>query len=217
MKIPRPGYATSMRLTLTPRDTVFFDLLADAGANLATGADLLCELVSAPPAARAEVAQRLRDAEHRGDDITHTTMRRLNATFVTPFDREDIYSLASAVDDCIDHMEEAGTLVVLYRPGTLPRAVFEQIEILRAQARCTADALPRLRTMKGLDVFWTEINRLENAADDVHRRFLGELFDNGTDPMEVLKVKEITDALEAAADAFETVANHVETIAVKES
>ena len=206
-----------MRLTLTPRDTAFFDLLADAGANLVTGADLLCELVSAEPAARAEVAARLRDAEHRGDDITHTTMRRLNATFVTPFDREDIYSLASAVDDCIDHMEEAGSLVVLYRPGSLPQAVFDQVALLQAQARCTADALPRLRTMKALDAYWTEINRLENEADDVHRRFLGELFENGTDPMEVLKVKEVADALEAAADAFETVANHVETIAVKES
>ncbi|MBI4940404.1 MAG: DUF47 domain-containing protein [Actinobacteria bacterium] len=206
-----------MRLSLTPRDAVFFDLLADAAANLVEGADLLHRLAGAEPTDRPELAALLRDAEHRGDEITHTTMRRLNSTFVTPFDREDIYALASAVDDCIDHIEEAGSLIVLYRPRLLPRAVLEQAEVLQAQARSTAEALPRLRTMTDLDTFWTEINRLENVADDVHRRFLGELFANGTDAIEVLKIKEIVDALESAADAFEKVANHVETIAVKES
>lgn len=217
MNDSRAGYPTGMRLSLTPRDTVFFDLLADAAANLVEGADLLHRVVTAEPADRPDLVVLLRDAEHRGDEITHTTMRRLNSTFVTPFDREDIYALASAVDDCIDHIEEAGTLVVLYRPRLLPGAVLEQVEVLRAQARCTAEALPRLRTMTDLDSFWTEINRLENVADDIHRRFLGELFANGTDAIEVLKVKEVVDALESAADAFEKVANHVETIAVKES
>lgn len=206
-----------MRISLTPRDTAFFDLLADAAGNAVAATRLLCDLVTAEPQARPALAEQLRDAEHAGDAITHATMRRLNSTFVTPFDREDIYGLASALDDCVDHVEEAGDLVVLYRVGRLPTAVVDQVGVLQAQARCTAEALPRLRTMKDLDVYWTEINRLENVADQIRRTFLGALFADGTDVIEVLKTKEIVDALEAAADAFERVAHHVETIAVKES
>ena len=217
MRGRRGGYGGGMRISLTPRDTAFFDLFAQAADNLVEGAQLLCDLVSSPPADRPALAQRLEDAEHRGDSITHATMRRLNSTFVTPFDREDIYALASGLDDCMDHVEEAGSLVVLYRPASLPRAVAEQVDVIQQQARCTADALPRLRTMTDLDTYWTEINRLENVADRIHRTFLGDLFANGTDVIEVLKTKEVVDALEAATDAFEKVANHVETIAVKES
>jgi uncharacterized protein Yka (UPF0111/DUF47 family) len=136
---------------------------------------------------------------------------------VTPFDREDIYALASALDDCLDHLEEAGDLTVVYRLGELPPGVHGLLDVLERQARCTAAAMHRLRRMEDLPGYWTEINRLENEADTIYRRLLGELFDTATDAIELLKVKEVLELLESAADAFETVSHHVETIAVKES
>ena len=206
-----------MRLRLTPRNTSFFDLLADSARHLVTGADLLSRLLGTEPSGRKPVADQLRDAEHAADESTHEIMRRLNQTFVTPFDRHDIYGLASGLDDCMDHMEEAGDLIVLYRIQTLPPLVTEQVDVLRRCAELTAEAMPRLRSMKDLAEYWVEINRLENQADRTYRTLLAEMFANGTDPIELLKLKEVVDALESAADAFEKVANMVETIALKES
>jgi uncharacterized protein len=144
-------------------------------------------------------------------------MRQLNSTFVTPFDREDIYRLANRLDDVMDFMEAAADLVVLYRIEDLPHEVIGQVEVLERAAELTAEAMPRLRGMKDLTEYWIEINRLENQGDQVYRRLLAELFGGHYDALTVLKLKEIIDQLEAAADAFEGVANTVETIAVKES
>lgn len=206
-----------MRLRLTPRNTGFFDLLAGSAQHLVTGAELLGRLLGAEPEARKELAHALRESEHAADESTHAIMRQLNTTFVTPFDRHDIYALASALDDCMDHMEEAGDLIVLYRPRELPALLTDQVEVLQRCAELTADAMPRLRSMKDLAEYWVEINRLENAADRTYRRLVADLFSDGTEPIEVLKLKEIVDTLEQAADAFEKVANMVETIALKES
>lgn len=206
-----------MRLRLTPRNTGFFDLLAGSAQHLVTGAELLGRLLGAEPEARKEIADALRECEHAADESTHAIMRQLNTTFVTPFDRDDIYALASALDDCMDHMEEAGDLIVLYRPRALPALLAEQVDVLQRCAELTADAMPRLRSMKDLSEYWVEINRLENAADRTYRRLVADLFSDGTEPIEVLKLKEIVDTLEQAADAFEKVANMVETIALKES
>ena len=206
-----------MRLRLTPRNTSFFDLLADSARHLVTGADLLSRLLGAEPADRKAIADQLRDAEHAADEATHEIMRRLNQTFVTPFDRDDIYGLASALDDCMDDMEEAGDLVILYRIQTLPPLVAQQVDVLRRCAELTADAMPRLRSMKDLAEYWVEINRLENQGDRTYRTLVAEMFDNATDPIELLKLKDVVDALESATDNFEKVANMVETIALKES
>jgi uncharacterized protein Yka (UPF0111/DUF47 family) len=206
-----------MRLRLTPRDTTIIDLLVQAGEHLVEGADLLQAVMQAPPDERPALAQAMRDAEHRSDEVTHATMRTLNSTFVTPFDREDIYALASALDDCIDHMEAACDLVTLTRPIMLPAGVDVQLSVLRQQATCTALALPRLQQMRGLEDYWVEINRLENLADEAYRVMIADLFSGAYDALELLKVKEVVDSLESAADAFETVSHHVETIAVKES
>jgi uncharacterized protein len=197
---------------LTPRDTTFFDLLAAAAGNLVEGAGVLHD-----PGDRPLLAERMRQIEHVADGATHEIMRKLNSTFVTPFDRADIYALASSLDDCIDHMDAAADLVVLYQLNGMPEGARQQVEILGRQARLTADAMPLLRTMKGLDEYWVEINRLENEADRIYRTMLAELFHEGADPIAVFKTKEVIDLLESAADAFETVAHHVETIAVKES
>lgn len=206
-----------MRLRLTPRDLSFFDLFGELAKHLVTGADLLAEAIAAPQPDRKKIVDRLRAAENLADGATHSIMRRLNQTFVTPFDRDDIYELASNLDDCMDMMEEAGDLMVLYRIDRLPEGVTDQVETLQRCAELTAEAMPNLRTMKGLNDYWVEINRLENVADKTHRKLLVELFDNGTDAIQVMKLKDVIETLEAAADAFETVANTVETITLKES
>jgi uncharacterized protein len=206
-----------MPFRLTPRDSALIDLLSQAAAALVDGAEALRAVVEAPPEARPELALAMRDAEHRSDELTHATLRKLNSTFVTPFDREDVYGLASSLDDCMDFMEAASDMLVLTRPARLPSGVRVQLNVLRQQARVTADALPRLHTMKNLEEYWVEINRLENEADEAYRDMLAELFGGAYEPLELLKVKEVVDALEAAADAFETVSHHVETIAVKEA
>ncbi|WP_273653733.1 DUF47 domain-containing protein [Cellulomonas fimi] len=206
-----------MRLRLTPRDTTYFDLFADSAKHLVTGANLLGEMLGADRATRKEIGKRIADAEHAADDATHTIMRRLNQTFVTPFDRDDIYMLASHLDDCMDLMDEAADLIVLYKIDELPARVSDQVQVLQRAAELTAEAMPRLRSMDSLSEYWVEVNRLENQADKSHRKLVAQMFDEVTDPIMIIKLKEIVDRLEDAADAFEKVANAVETIALKES
>jgi predicted phosphate transport protein (TIGR00153 family) len=192
-------------------------MFAASANNLVTGSKLLLELLGADVAARSEIADRMRAAEHAGDEITHSIFHQLNSSFITPFDREDIYSLASSLDDIMDFMEEAVDLVVLYEIDALPKGVEQQIEVLSRAAELTAAAMPNLRSMSNLTEYWIEVNRLENQADQIHRKLLAHLFSGQYEAIEVLKLKQIVDVLEEAADAFEHVANTVETIAVKES
>jgi uncharacterized protein len=166
---------------------------------------------------REELAGRMRDLEHAGDQTAHAIFKQVNSSFITPFDREDIYSLASDLDDVMDHLEAAADLVLLTGLGELPPEMGRQVEILQRCARTTADAMPRLQTMKGLDDYWIEVNRLENEADKLYRRLVSRLFSGEFEALEVLKLKEVADELEDAADAFEHVANVIESITVKES
>ncbi|MCW2917091.1 MAG: hypothetical protein JWN52_5159 [Actinomycetia bacterium] len=205
-----------MRLRLTPREDSFYDMFADSANNLVTGARLLVELIS-DGTDREAVAEKIRACEHAGDEYTHAIMRRLNETFITPFDRADIYRLASLLDDVMDYMEEAADLVVLYKIDVLPKDIVNQVEVLERAAELTAEAMPRLRSMKELEEYWIEINRLENQGDQVYRRLLVKLFSGDYDALTVMKLKQVIDCLEEAADAFEHVANTIETIAVKES
>jgi uncharacterized protein len=206
-----------VRLRLTPRKDSFYPMFAASGQNLVTGARLLKELLGAAPSDRKEIAEKMRAAEHAGDEVTHAIMRELNESFITPFDREDIYRLASSLDDVMDAMEAAVDLVVLYQIGELPPEVADQVDVIERAAELTAEAMRQLRSMKDLSEFWIELNRLENQADQIYRRLLARLFGGDFDAMTVMKLKEVVDQLEGAADAFEHVANTVETIAVKES
>ena len=205
-----------MALRFRPADTTFYDLFAQSAKHLVGGAALLAEML-ADGADREAIAQRMRDAEHQADESTHEIIRRVNRTFVTPFDREDIYNLASGLDDVMDFMEEAVDLVLLYEVEALPSELANQVEVLQRCAELTAEAMPRLQTMQDLEEYWIEVNRLENAGDKSYRRILAKLFGGQYEALEVLKLKDIVDSLEAAIDAFETVANIVEQIAVKES
>ncbi|MHB1472730.1 MAG: DUF47 domain-containing protein [Dermatophilaceae bacterium] len=206
-----------MRFRLTPKDDTFYDLFATSAEHLVDGSRELTRLLGVERSEREAVAARMRDIEHAADESTHAIMRKVNTSFITPFDREDIYGLASHLDDCMDLMEAAADLIVLYRIGELPDGISAQVEVLVRMAELTAEAMPRLRSMRDLSEYWIEINRLENQADQIYRRLLAEMFNNGKDAITVLKLKEVVDELEAAADAFETVAHTVESIAVKES
>jgi predicted phosphate transport protein (TIGR00153 family) len=207
----------SVRFRLTPQDTSFYDLFAKTAGHLVDGSALLTELIGADAIGREHLAKLMVDAEHAADESTHELLRKVNSSFITPFDREDIYDLASNLDDCMDLMEAAADLIVLYQIGTLPSGVATQVEVLVRMSELTAEAMPRLRSMKDLAEYWIEINRLENQADQVYRRLLAELFNGDLKATAIMKLKEVIDELEAAADAFEKVAHTVEGIAVKES
>lgn len=205
-----------MGLKFRPVDGSFYDLFSAQAEHILVGAELLAEMLGAG-SDREDVAQRMREAEHAADETTHAIVKRVNTTFVTPFDREDIYHLASGLDDIMDLMDEVVDLVLLYEVAELPSGFSELVEVIQRCAEITSDAMPRLQAMKDLDEYWIEINRLENAGDKTYRRTLAKLFGDGYEALEVLKLKDIVTALEGAIDAFEKVANLVEQIAVKES
>jgi predicted phosphate transport protein (TIGR00153 family) len=201
---------------ITPRDTAFYDMFTEAGRNVAETVNVLCGLME-PACDREQVAEQLREREHAGDSVTHRIMRQLNTSFVTPFDREDIYRLASALDDVVDAVEGAGDFIVLAGVGNLPPLMIDQIRLLKRSADETADAMSRLRTLQDLEPYWIEVNRLENEADRVYRKLLSRLFSGDYDALTMVKLREVADDFEEAADALEHVAHAVESIAVKES
>jgi predicted phosphate transport protein (TIGR00153 family) len=209
----------AVKFSFRPVEGAFYELFTRAAYNLVKGTELLNEL-ALPGVDVQSVADRLSDVEHDSDSITHELYKKINSTFITPFDREDIYSLGSQLDDVMDHLEAAGNLLYLYGLTdlpSLPREMHELVTVLDQQAKVTAEAMPRLRSMKGLEEYWIEVNRLENDGDRAYRMLLVRLFSGEYDALTVLKMKEVVDELEAACDAFEHVANTIETIAVKES
>jgi hypothetical protein len=208
-----------VKFKLRPTEAAFYDFFSQAAENLVRGTGLLAEL-ALPGADVQSISERLIEVEHDSDHITHELYNKINSTFVTPFDREDIYRLGSGLDDVMDHLEGVGSLLYLYgltQLPSLPREMHELVDILDQQAKLTAEAMPRLRSMRDLREYWVECNRLENEGDRAYRMLLVRLFSGEYDALTVLKMKEVADELEKACDAFENVANTVETIAVKES
>ena len=205
-----------MGLKFRPVDGSFYDLFSTSANHLKVGAELLAEML-ANGNDREDIARRMREAEHAADETTHAIVKRVNSTFVTPFDREDIYALASGLDDIMDMMDEVVDLVLLYEVRELPGELSTLVEVIQRCAEITGDAMPRLQSMKDLEEYWIEVNRLENQGDKVYRRTLAKLFSGEYDALEVLKLKDVVESLEGAIDAFEKVANTVEQIAVKES
>jgi uncharacterized protein len=209
-----------MAFRLRPAERGFYPLFVRAGENILAATADLARVVAAEPGARAGLARRVKDAELEGDRLTREILVKLNSTFVTPFDREDIYRLTAALDDVVDAVEEAADRIVLYRLGVLPAGVSAQVDVLCRAAQATAAAMPRLADVSSLAGFTAEINALEDEADALQHELLGDLLAPDTpvaDLVRVLALKEVVDTLEEAADAFEAVANTVESIAVKES
>ena len=205
-----------MKLRIVSGESSFFDLFEQLASKVQKGASELLDLLSNYGDLDRKVGKIL-DTEHEGDELTHEIIRRLNTTFVTPFDREDIHHLASSLDDVLDCIEAAAEYLQLHKiEAPLPQMV-GLAETLSQAATKTAEAMPGIRKMKNLDEYWIEINRLENEGDRFYRRTIAELFSGNYKAMDVLKFKEIIEQIEQAIDRLEDVANTIESIFLKQS
>jgi predicted phosphate transport protein (TIGR00153 family) len=199
-----------------PKDHRFFDLFEEAAANVLHAAELLDEMLATYPE-RAELAREILLCEHEGDRITYDIVQRLNSTFVTPIDREDILALTSGLDDIVDLTEEAADYLGLYKIEAPMEQAERLAHILREACRQILEGMPRLRGFKDVSHFTNEIHRLETEGDRVTREAIASLFDTGIDPMVVIRWKDIFERLEEAIDATENVANTLANIVVKNS
>jgi predicted phosphate transport protein (TIGR00153 family) len=205
-----------MKLKISNRAEAFFDLFTESAENLRTAAELLQDMIRDYRDIELK-AQRIADREHEGDEVTHAIIRLLNTTFVTPMDREDIYQLATALDDVMDAIEAVSDLFVLHRIEAPLPEMQAQIDVLVLAAGQTEQALAALPNMRReqLEPYWIEINRLENEGDRLYRRAIADLFSGEHRAMDVLKWKEVIENLEEALDGLENVANIIESTVLK--
>jgi uncharacterized protein len=205
-----------MKLKISNRSGVFFDLFSSAAENLRVGVELLQDLVGDYREVELK-ARRIQEREHEGDTITHEVIQRLNTTFITPMDREDIYTLATALDDVMDAVEAAADLFVLHDIHEPLPAMIQQVDVLLRAAQQTEQALAALPTLNRdlLEPYWIEINSLENEGDRFFRRAVADMFSGDHKAMDVLKWKEVIETLEEALDGLENVANVVESVVLK--
>jgi uncharacterized protein len=197
-----------------PREREFFDLFEEASSNIVRAAELLEQMLDQWPD-HGELGRDVIVCEQEGDRITHDIIQRLNSTFVTPIDREDIFALASGMDDIVDFIEEVADFLVLYRIEAPMEQAQQMSRILQEATRQIAGAVPRLRTFRDIQHYTVEIHRLENDGDRVVRQALASLFERGIDPMLVIRWKDIFERLEDAIDACETTANILQGIVIK--
>jgi predicted phosphate transport protein (TIGR00153 family) len=205
-----------LRFRLIPRDEGFFNLFVRQADHVAEAAEVFLDLVSE----FHDVPQKatlIHDLEHEADETTHQVMRRLNTTFVTPIDHEDIHKLATTLDDVLDHIDAAADMFVLHKIEAPLPEMKAQADVLVRAARATRQALGMLPKYGELPRFWVEINRLENEGDRIYRQATADLFGGDFKAMDVLKWKDILDEVEAAIDTLEDVANTLEGISLKQA
>jgi predicted phosphate transport protein (TIGR00153 family) len=199
---------------LVPRERRFYQLFDQHVTSIVAASQLLREgLDDLPSLAHKQTT--IKDLEHAGDEVTHELVRTLNRTFVTPFDREDIYALASGLDDVLDYIEEIGDTVTLYKIERIPPAAKEMVELICSAVLELQKGVSKLEGLKGVEQHGIEVHRLENLGDTASRRAIGELFSGATDALEVIKLKEFLTLLEDALDRCEDVANILEAITIK--
>jgi uncharacterized protein len=199
-----------------PRDRLYFELFEEAGQNILQASDLLDRMLRNYPDSK-DLARDILICEQEGDRITHDIIDRLNHTYVTPIEREDILALASALDDIVDYTEEVADYLGLYKIEAPMDQAIKLAHVLLAASRLIAEAIPRLRGFNDISHYTVEINRLENEGDRITREAVASLFDGGIDPMVVIRWKDLFERLEAAIDATEHVANILEGIVIKNS
>jgi uncharacterized protein len=202
------------RFSLVPQDRVFFDLFTEAGQNTLRSSKLLRDMFAEWPEDKG-LGRDLLKAEQEGDRITHNIIQRLNTTFVTPIDREDIYALATQMDDIVDYIEEAADFLTLYNVEAPMDQAQALTEVLVKACEQLFGLLQNLRGLKDLDHYWIEIHRLENDGDRIYRDAVAALFADRVDPMVVIRWRDIFLRLERAIDATETAANVLEGIVIK--
>lgn len=200
---------------LMPRDNRFFDLFAEMASNLGDGARLLKRTLEDFKDIESRI-QQLKSIEHRGDEMTHNVLTKLNQTFITPFDREDIHRLASSLDDVLDFVYAAGVRLIMYKISSAPEAASLLADIVVRQCDQLSQAMAKL-DKKNEQVLenCVEINRLENEADQVARAAIALLFEKEKDPISLIKLKELYEVLETATDKAEDAANVLEGVVVK--
>jgi predicted phosphate transport protein (TIGR00153 family) len=199
---------------LVPRETKFFDMFSEMSGNLEDGARVMLELFRNYQDVPAQV-QKIKDIEHKGDDMTHAVLIKLNQTFITPFDREDIHRLASSIDDVLDFINSAADRLVNYKITNPPPAALKLAEIILKQAQEITQGVRLLEKNQHVLEHCVEINRLENDADAVTRAAISNLFDEEKDPIQLIKIKELLEVLELATDKAEDAANVLETVVLK--
>jgi predicted phosphate transport protein (TIGR00153 family) len=199
---------------LAPRGREFFDLFEEAGANIRRATELLDQMLLDYPE-RRDLAREILICEQEGDRITHDVIHALNSSFVTPVDREDILDLVSALDDIVDYVEEVADYLGLYKIDAPMEQSQRLAHILTQAGRQLSDALPRLRNFDDMSHYTVEVNRLENEGDRIVREAVASLFEEGIDPLVVIRWKDIYERLESAIDACEKAAYILEGISTK--
>ena len=199
---------------LVPRDTKFFDMFGELARNITAAARLMKAILDDFENVEVRV-QQLKDIEHKGDEMTHAILVKLNQTFITPFDREDIHQLASAMDDVLDYVYAAGERLVMYKIAHAPAAAGELADVIIRQAEQLEKAVTLLEKHGNVLDICVEINRLENEADRIGRAALGALFEREKDPITLIKQKELIEVLETATDKAEDAANVLESVVLK--
>jgi predicted phosphate transport protein (TIGR00153 family) len=201
-------------IRLIPRETKFFELFAELSSAMNEGARLLRSILEDPHDLKIRVEE-MQAIEHRGDKAIHAIMTKLNQTFITPFDREDIHHLASSLDDVLDYMNTAATRLVMYKIAQPTAAAAELAGILVLQSEELARGVSLLEKDGKVMQHCDEINRLEDEADQISRKAIGELFEYEKDPIQLIKMKELYEVLETATDKAEDAANVLEAIVLK--
>ncbi|HEY6972128.1 MAG TPA: DUF47 family protein [Candidatus Angelobacter sp.] len=199
---------------LIPRDVKFFHMFAEMAENLSEGARLLKQTLDDFKNIEEQV-QKIKAIEHRGDDLTHNILTKLNQTFITPFDREDIYRLASSLDDVLDFIYAAAVRLTMYKIKSAPPAASRLADVIVRQCDQLMHAVTGLEKQTKVLDYCVEINRLENEADHIARTAIGVLFDNATDAISLIKLKELYEVLETATDKAEDAANVLEGVVLK--
>lgn len=199
---------------LIPRETKFFVLFEQISANVTAGARMMVELLRDYEHVQLKV-EKLKEIEHRGDELTHGIMTKLNQTFITPFDREDIHRLASSLDDVLDFVNAAAQRLIMYKISDPPAASIRLAELIVRQAEELHKAVSELEKNHRILDYCVEINRLEDEADRVTREAIGSLFEHQKDPIALIKHKELFEVLEMATDKAEDAANVLEAIILK--
>ena len=204
-------------MRLLPREEKFYALFLSQVDIICEAARLLLQGVKAGHTRLAEVAKEIKKLEHQGDDIIHETLTRLNSTFITPLDPEDIHSLASRLDDVLDGIEDASHRMMAYHVSPIPQGMVQLCEMIYTCSRALKKAVVALDEKKEVTEHCIEINRIENEADHLVRGLVTDLFENEKDPITLIKVKEIYEFLEATTDHCEDVADVLQNIVVKNS
>jgi predicted phosphate transport protein (TIGR00153 family) len=204
-----------MPFRLTPQRREFYDLYTQASANAVAIADRLVALLDSFPDDTADALRDIKELEHEGDRLTHDVIYLLNRTFVTPFDRDDMYRLAAALDDVVDHVDEAADNLDAYKVKVIPDRAKEQAQVIRRAAGKLHEAVQLLEGFKDSRRHLTELRRLEDEGDRIAREAVAELFRSGQDPLSIIRWKDIHERLEEAIDACQGAADVLEAIVVK--